>query len=101
MLSHALGADSPPLLDDTIGDNLRRTVERCADRDAVVVRHQGLRVSYRRFWEDVAQAARALLALGVKTGERVGVWSPNRYEWAVVQYATARVGSILVNINPA
>jgi fatty-acyl-CoA synthase len=100
-LSQAAGSSSPPLLEQTIGDNLRRTVERHGDREAVVIRHQGIRVSYRRFWDDVGRAARALLGLGVAAGDRVGVWSANRYEWVVVQYATARIGAILVNINPA
>ena len=64
-------------------------------------RQRNYRATYRQFWDAVTQAARALLALGVQKGERVGVWAPNRYEWVVVQYATARVGAILVNINPA
>src|SRR5262245_34385829 len=100
-LSLANGPNAPPLLDVTIGDNLRRTVERCAEREAVVIRHQGIRATYRRFWDDVTQATRSLLALGVAAGERVGLWSPNRYEWVAVQYASARLGAILVNINPA
>lgn len=91
----------PPLLRDTIGANLRRTVDRFADNDAIVVRSQRMRASYRQFWDDVTLSARALLKIGVQKGERVGVWSSNRYEWVVVQYATARIGSILVNINPA
>src|SRR5437660_1195812 len=101
MLSHARGPDAPPLLEETIGDNLRRTAARHGEREAVVIRHQGIRATYRRFWDDTTHAARALLALGIEPGERVGVWSPNRYEWAVVQYASARVGAILVNVNPA
>jgi fatty-acyl-CoA synthase len=100
-LSQAAGPSTPPLLEQTVGDNLRRTVERHADREAVVIRHQGIRVSYRRLWDDVGRAARALLGVGVAAGDRVGVWSANRYEWVVVQYATARIGAILVNINPA
>jgi fatty-acyl-CoA synthase len=66
-----------------------------------VVRHQGYRATYRELWEQTTRAARGLLAHGVGKGDRVGIWSPNRYEWVVVQYATARIGAILVNINPA
>jgi fatty-acyl-CoA synthase len=95
------GDDTPALLRQTIGENLRRTVESFPHRDAVVVRSQNLRATYQRLWRDTTAAAKALLALGVKEGDRVGVWSSNRYEWVVVQYATARIGSILVNINPA
>src|SRR5262249_50976516 len=100
-ISYAHGASAVPLLGETIGENLRRTVERFGDRDALVVRHQGFRATYRELWEQVGLAARALLARNVKPGDRVGVWSPNRFEWVVLQYATARMGAILVNINPA
>ena len=100
-LSYAHGPSAVPLLGETIGENLRRTVERFGGREAVVVRHQGYRATYRELWEQVGFAARGLLARGVRTGDRVGVWSPNRFEWVVLQYATARVGAILVNINPA
>jgi fatty-acyl-CoA synthase len=99
--SYAHGPSAVPLLGETIGDNLRRTVERFGDREALVVRSQGYRASYRQLWEAVSEAARGLLALGVARGDRVGVWSPNRFEWVVLQYATARIGAILVNINPA
>lgn len=100
-LSYAHGASPIPLLGETIGENLRRTVERVGDHEALVVRHQGYRATYREFWEQTGLAARGLLARGVRKGDRVGIWSPNRYEWVVIQYATARIGAILVNINPA
>src|SRR4051812_22012261 len=100
-LSYAHGASAVPLLGETIGDNLRRTVERFGDREALVVRHQNYRATYRQLWEQVSRAARGLLARGVRTGDRVGVWSPNRAEWVILQYATARLGAVLVNINPA
>jgi fatty-acyl-CoA synthase len=100
-LSYEHGSSNVPLLGETIGENLRRTVERFGDRDALAVRHQGYRATYRELWEQVGLAARGLLARNVKSGDRVGVWSPNRYEWVVLQYATARIGAILVNINPA
>ncbi|ACZ37799.1 AMP-binding protein [Sphaerobacter thermophilus] len=99
--SYAHGASPIPLLGETIGENLRRTVERVGDHEALVVRHQDYRATYREFWEQTGLAARGLLARGVRKGDRVGIWSPNRYEWVVIQYATARIGAILVNINPA
>src|SRR6476620_6659928 len=97
--SYAHGASAVPLLGETIGENLRRTVERCGDREALVVRHQGYRATYRQLWDQVTLAARGLLARGIRPGDRVGVWSPNRFEWVVLQFATARVGAILVTIN--
>ena len=99
--SYAHGTSPIPLLGETIGENLRRTVERVGDHEALVVRHQDYRATYREFWEQTGLAARGLLARGVRKGDRVGIWSPNRYEWVVIQYATARIGAILVNINPA
>jgi fatty-acyl-CoA synthase len=110
-VSYVHGSSSVPLLGETIGRNLRRTVERFADRDALVVRRQGgsssdpqtpyYRATYRQLWDATTELALGLLAQGVKPGDRVGIWSPNRYEWVVVQYATARIGAILVNFNPA
>ena len=99
--SYVHGASGVPLLGETIGENLRRTVERHGDREALVVRQQGYRATYRELWEQAGLAARGLMARGVEKGDRVGIWSPNRSEWVVVQYATARMGAILVNINPA
>jgi fatty-acyl-CoA synthase len=100
-LSYAHGASEVPLLGQTIGDNLRETVERQGDREALVVCHEKVRLSYRQLWDRTTQAARGLLGLGVRPGERVGVWASNRHEWVVLQYATARIGAVLVNINPA
>jgi fatty-acyl-CoA synthase len=100
-LSYSHGACSEPLLGQTIGENLRRAVERFPNGDALVVRHQRYRANYRQLWEATTRLARALLALGVGKGDRVGIWAPNRFEWVVIQYATARIGAILVNINPA
>jgi len=99
--SYVHGASSVPLLGETIGENLRRTAERHGEREALVVRQQGYRASYRELWEQTGLVARGLMARGVGRGDRVGIWAPNRFEWVVVQYATARVGAILVNINPA
>jgi len=99
--SYVHGTSDVPLLGETIGENFHRTVERFPEREALVVPHQGYRATYRQLWEQTALVARGLLAHGVKKGDRVGIWSPNRHEWALVQYATARIGAILVNINPA
>ncbi len=99
--SYVHGASSVPLLGETIGENLCRTVERHGDREALVVRQQGYRATYRELWDQTGLAARGLMARGVRKGDRVGIWSPNRSEWVVTQYATARMGAILVNINPA
>jgi fatty-acyl-CoA synthase len=100
-LSYAHGTGSIPLLGETIGDNLRRTSERFPDQEALVVRHQNFRITYGQLWQATTELANALLALEVQKDDRVGIWAPNRFEWVVVQYATARIGAILVNINPA
>jgi fatty-acyl-CoA synthase len=100
-LSYATGTSTAPLLGDTIGDNLDRTIARFPDREALVSVHQDLRYTYAQFGEAVDRCARAFIAAGTEPGERVGLWSPNCAEWAVVQYATAKAGIILVNINPA
>jgi fatty-acyl-CoA synthase len=99
--SYTHGASPVPLLGETIGENLRRTVGRFPNSEALVVPYQGYRATYAELWDQTALAARGLLAHGVRKGDRVGIWSPNRAEWVVIQYATARIGAILVNINPA
>ena len=101
MTSYAHGASEIPLLGETIGENLRRAVERFPEREALVVRSQKYRATYRELWEQTGTLANALLARGIEKGDRVGIWSPNRFEWVVTQYATARIGAILVNVNPA
>ncbi|MBI42253.1 AMP-binding protein [uncultured Marinobacter sp.] len=99
--SYTSGTAEVPLLGMTIGEMLDRTAEQFPDNEALVCLHQGIRWTYREFVEKVNEAARAFMAIGVKRGDRVGIWSPNRYEWTVTQFATAKVGAILVNINPA
>src|SRR5262249_25497656 len=101
LLSYSHGACSTPLLGETIGENLRRTVERVPHAEALVVRSQGFRATHRELWDLTTRAARGLMALGVCKGDRVGIWAPNRYEWVIAQFATARIGAILVNVNPA
>ncbi|WP_329570895.1 AMP-binding protein [Kitasatospora sp. NBC_01266] len=101
MLSHAHGATDAPLLTETIGANLARTVAAFGEREALVDVPSGRRWTYRQFAADVDVVAHGLLALDVRSGDRVGIWSPNCAEWVLLQYATARIGAILVNINPA
>ena len=101
MLSYAHGACPEPLLGETIGHNLDRTIARVPDADALVSCQQGLRYTYAEFGEAVDRLAGGLLAAGLHKGDRVGVWGPNRAEWTLTQYATAKAGIILVNINPA
>ena len=100
-LSYASGPTDVPLLRETIGENLRWTAERFPDSEALVVPHQRYRATYRELWQQVDVAARAFIAHGVKKGDRVGIWAANRYEWVITQFATARIGAILVTINPA
>ena len=100
-LSYVHGANSVPLVGEPIFHNLRRTAARFGDRDALVVPHQSYRATYRQLVEQSEEIGRGLMWRGVQKGDRVGIWSPNRHEWVLVQYATAAIGAILVNINPA
>src|SRR6266571_3351771 len=100
-LSYVHGASSVPLVGEPIFHNLRRTAGRFGDRDALVVPHQGYRATYRQLVEQSEEIGRGLMSRGVEKGDRVGIWSPNGHEWVLVQYATAAIGAILVNINPA
>ena len=100
-LSYVHGVGTTPLIADTIGGALNGAAERWGDRDALVACHQQLRYSYRELRDEADRAARALIALGVQRGDRVGIWSGNRAEWMITQYAAAKAGAVLVNINPA
>ncbi|MFI6073174.1 AMP-binding protein [Actinoplanes sp. NPDC051343] len=99
--SYASGVSDLPLLGETIGENLERTVARFGDREALVDVAAGRRWTYAEFDADVNRLARGLLARGIEKGDRVGIWAPNCAEWVITQYATARIGAILVNVNPA
>jgi fatty-acyl-CoA synthase len=99
--SYAHGAADTPLLGETIGANFEHTVARFPDADAVVSRHQGVRFTYAELNEGVDRLARALMAAGLEPGDRLGIWSPNCVEWLMLQFASAKAGVILVNINPA
>src|SRR5262245_7662487 len=99
--SHVHGANALPLIGDTIGVHFDRAVARWPESEALMVRHQGIRWTYRELQRQVDAFAAGLLALGLGPGDRVGIWSPNNAEWVVTQFATAKAGIILVNINPA
>ena len=99
--SYASGTSTVPLLGETIGDNLRRTVAAFGDREALVDRGSGRRFTYTELYDAGEGLAAGLVAAGVQKGDRVGIWSPNRWEWVVLQYAAADIGAVLVNVNPA
>ncbi|HEV7183453.1 MAG TPA: AMP-binding protein [Leifsonia sp.] len=99
--SYAKGDQLPPLLTDTIGDNFMRAVKRYPDREALVDKPSDRRWTYAELSNEIDAVALGLLAMGVTKGDRVGIWAPNCAEWVFVQYGTARIGAILVNINPA
>src|SRR5690242_837584 len=101
MESSARGEASPALLEETIGGNFERTVAQHGDREALVEVASGRRWTYSELDADVNALARGLIAAGIAKGDRVGIWAPNCAEWTLVQYATAKVGAILVNVNPA
>lgn len=99
--SHTSGETDAPLLTQTIPENLAATVEKFGDRDALVDVAADRRWTYSEFLADVRRLASGLHRLGIRPGDRVGIWSPNRWEWVMIQYATAEIGAVLVNINPS
>lgn len=99
--SYTSATSSTPLLGETIGDMFDRIATQYADNDALISIHQGIRWNYRELQQQVTTCAKALMAIGVSKGDRVGIWSPNMAQWCVTQFATAKIGAILVNINPA
>ncbi|MEL0636483.1 AMP-binding protein [Marinomonas sp. TI.3.20] len=99
--SYASGASNTPLIGMTIGDKFDQIADRYPDNDALISRHQSIRWSYAQLKSKVDSTARAMLAIGVRRGDRVGIWSPNNAQWLLTQLATAKIGAILVNINPA
>jgi fatty-acyl-CoA synthase len=100
-LSHVVGPRDPPLVHDTLASSLRRTVERSPSATAVISAAQGITLSYEQFLEQVEATACSLMALGVRRGDRVAIWSPNCVEWAVLQQAEPLAGAIQVSLNPA
>ena len=99
--SYFKGMQSTPLTNSTIGDYFDFIVDKDPKALAIVIHHQGIRLTYKEFQKEVNQLAMRLLAIGVKPGERVGIWSPNNIEWCLTQFATAKIGAIMVCINPA
>ncbi|MGH3586523.1 MAG: AMP-binding protein [Pseudonocardia sp.] len=101
MDSYVAGETQPPLLEETIGANFERITREHGDRDALVEIASGRRWTYAELDRDVNSLARGLIAAGIAKGDRVGVWSPNCAEWTITQFATAKIGAVLVNVNPA
>jgi fatty-acyl-CoA synthase len=99
--SYEHGASDQRMIGETIGRHFDRTVARWPDRPALIVRQQGVRLTWAQLAEKVDAFAAGLVALGLQPGDRVGIWSPNNAEWVIAQFATAKAGVILVNINPA
>ncbi len=99
--SYFKGADTPALLNETIGACFKRIASQYPEREALVVRHQGIRWNWSQYRAEVRKLATGLLALGIGPGDRVGIWAPNCFEWCLAQFATAKIGAILVCINPA
>lgn len=99
-LSYSKGPNTPELMTVCIGEVLDRTASLYPDKRAVVMRHTGSRFTWSELRDEVERAARGLLALGVSKGDRVGIWATNCTEWVLIQFATAKIGAILVNINP-
>ena len=99
--SYSSSMADKPLLGMTIGDKFDQIATQYADNDALIVLHQNIHWSYRQLQEEVNRCARALLSIGVNKGDRVAIWAPNCSEWTLTQFATAKIGAILVNINPS
>jgi len=99
--SYTHGPGAIPLLGETITQNLFKTCQKFPQREALVSVYQNYRATYAQLWEQVETVAKAFLAIGIQKGDRVALWAPNCFEWVLVQYATARIGAILVNVNPA
>jgi len=98
--SYYQGRTDIQLIEQTIGQYLDNIVDNYPDHPAIVVHHQQIRLTYRQYQQQINQLAMGLLSLGVKPGDRVGIWSPNNIEWCLTQFATAKIGAIMVCINP-
>ncbi len=99
--SYVHGGSEKPLIGQTLGEYFDAAAQRWAGCDALIVRQQNLRLTYRELQQRVDAFAAGLLALGLQPGDRIGIWSPNNSEWVITQFATAKAGLILVNINPS
>lgn len=100
MESYARGPEFP-LLNDTLTEALKKTADRFPDREALVIRHQGIRLTWAQLFHETGRVARGLLELGLEPQDRVGIWASNCLEWILLQYACAWAGMVLVNVNPA
>ncbi|WP_024951884.1 MULTISPECIES: AMP-binding protein [Cobetia] len=100
-VSYLSATSDTPLMGETIGDCLDRICATYPERDALISCHQNLRYNWTELHQEVERVARGLLAMGITRGDRVGIWSPNRAEWTLIQYATAKIGVVLVNLNPS
>ena len=100
-MSYDVGACNVRLLGQTIGEHFEQTVAEYPNREALVIPYQNVRLTYAELKQEVDQLAKAFIATGLKKGDRIGIWAPNCAEWALVQFATAKIGAILVNINPS
>ncbi len=100
-ISYTCGISHEPLLGITVGDKFDEIVSQFPDNEALIVHHQNIKWTYSQLQEQVNDCTKALITVGIKKGDRVGIWSSNRYEWTVLQFATAKAGAILVNINPS
>ena len=100
-ISYDHGVSDKKLIGETIGTFFDGTVEKYRDREALVVKHQNIRWSWGELGRRVDDLAAGLLSLGLERGDRIGIWSPNNHEWTLVQFATAKAGLVLVNVNPA
>ncbi|HVQ49302.1 MAG TPA: AMP-binding protein, partial [Mycobacterium sp.] len=101
MKSYDEGPTDTPIIEETIGENFERTVRAHPDNEALVDMASNRRWTYSELNDEIDVIARGLMSLGIERGDRVGMWAPNCPEWTIVQYATAKIGAILVNINPA
>ena len=99
-ISYVSGFSNKPLLGMTIGEMMDSIVNRYPEEIALIVHHQNIKWTYHTFSKRVTEVARSLMALGIEKGGRVGIWSANNSEWVLTQFATAKIGAILVNINP-
>ncbi|HZD43636.1 MAG TPA: AMP-binding protein, partial [Methanomicrobiales archaeon] len=99
--SYSSGTSDLPLMGITVGDMLTSVASRVPDTEALVSVHQNIRLTYAEFQKKTDDLARALMALGIEKGDRVGIWAMNHAEWVLTQFATAKIGAIMVNINPA
>ncbi len=98
--SYTCGTSEFPLLGMTMGEMIDHTVARYPDTEAIVSVHENIRWTYREFLERINLVARGLMGMGVEKGDRVGIWAMNHADWVVIQFATAKIGAIMVNINP-